>query len=264
MNHSKSGSATLDIAEIDNRHCRLYTDEARDYDRNRFSFRRGRLYHLRQAQTILELLAPLQEKRILDVATGTGRIALALGQAGACVIGCDLTYGMLQAAQDKCHGVQGQTGTWVNANGRILPFSDHSFDIVTSVRFLHLLPPAHWPWFLDEMHRVLKPEGTLLLELFNPFYGGLLSLGRQLRSRMRGTPGEQYVWPWELADKLRGFNIVRIIPFWLPGMGLLSHERSFIFRQVGRLSACPGLKWVAGPFLVLANPLPTSAVTLDK
>jgi len=242
--------------ELDRDHQRLYTAEAELYDTRRFSFKRGRLYHVLELQMILERLAPLEGKRILDVATGTGRISLGMQAAGADVVGADLTCAMLVTARAR-QRQQGLTGpAWVNSNGRALAFPDRTFDIVTCVRFLHLLPVPNWACFLAEMRLLLKPEGLLMLELFNPLYGGPLSPVRQIYRRAMGQPGERYVWPWQLGRALRGFHIESVSSFWLPGMGLVGDERSAWFYSVGRACSRTPLKWLAGPFLVLARPEP--------
>ena len=239
---------------LDRDHQRLYAAEAGLYDAHRFSFRRGRLYHALELQMILDRLAPLDGKRVLVVATGTGRIALGLSAAGARVVGADLTCAMLDAARAKQRQEDLAGPVWVNTNGRALAFPDHAFDIVTCVRFLHLLPVPDWAGFLDEMRRVLKPGGLLMLELFNPMYGGPLSPLRQLSRRARGQPGERCVWPWQLTRTLRGYHIESVSSFWLPGMGLVGDERSALFYSAGRWCGRSPLKWLAGPFLVLARP----------
>ncbi len=239
--------------DLDSRHRFLYSREASLYDEHRFSFKRGRLYHALEVQTILDVLGPLNQRRVLDLATGTGRIAIELQKAGAKVVGADLTYEMMQAANRKVEGNSVTTPSWINANGRLLPFANESFDVAMSIRFLHLLPPSSWTVFLGEMHRVLRDDGLLLVELFNPLYGGLLSLVRQARSRVRRVPGEQYVWPWQIGKALVPFELQSTTPFWLPGMGILGDEKSGLFHRAGRLCATPPLKWFAGPFLVLAR-----------
>ncbi len=239
---------------LDRQFRELYAQEASQYDAHRFSFKRGQLFQWMEVQTILNLLSPLESKSVLDVASGTGRIALELQRAGARVVGADLTYQMLEAARAKVERTPIDSPVWVNANGRLLPFADHSFDAVISIRFLHLHPPSSWNMFFDEMHRVLKNDGLLLVELFNPLYGGILSLGRQAWQRIHGLPGEQYVWFWQIGKTLGGFSVKSITPFWLPGMGVVGRVESARFRRVGRLCARVPFRWIAGPYLVIAQP----------
>jgi len=58
-----------------------------------------------------------------------------------------------------------ETGAFVNANSEILPFKDNSFDFITSrYTFEHLKSPEI---VLDEIHRVLRPGGTFVMQTTN-------------------------------------------------------------------------------------------------
>ncbi len=108
--------------------------------------------------------------RVLDVATGTGDLAIALAKAipDASVIGIDLSEGMLAEARRKVEeaGLQGRV-TLMPGDCLSLPFEDASIDVVTvafGVRNFENLERG-----LTEMHRVLRPGGTLIvLELSVP------------------------------------------------------------------------------------------------
>ena len=100
------------------------------------------------------------DQRVLDVATGTGGVALAIRAAtGANVVGLDLTKRMLDQArakldhrgEDRVHLVQGRAES--------LPFADASFDAVT---FTYLLRYVDDPALtLAELARVLRPGGSM-------------------------------------------------------------------------------------------------------
>lgn len=94
---------------------------------------------------------------ILDLATGSGDLALALERAcpAAQVIGADFCEPMLQRAREK-----GLRHTLL-ADALHLPFADCSFDAVT-VGF-GLRNMESWPAALQEMCRVLNPTGHLLV-----------------------------------------------------------------------------------------------------
>src|ERR687894_1987268 len=57
--------------------------------------------------------------RALDVATGTGDLAVALARRGAEVVGSDFSEGMLARAREKSSGVR-----WEQANALALPYAD--------------------------------------------------------------------------------------------------------------------------------------------
>jgi demethylmenaquinone methyltransferase/2-methoxy-6-polyprenyl-1,4-benzoquinol methylase len=98
-----------------------------------------------------------QPRSILDLATGSGDLALAMQKAmpRAQIVGADFCLPMLQVAARK--GLR----PLVVADGTRLPFSDTSFDAVTVAFGLRNM--ESWPGALREMSRVLVPGGHLLI-----------------------------------------------------------------------------------------------------
>jgi SAM-dependent methyltransferase len=66
-------------------------------------------------------------ERWLDVATGTGEVAVRAGRAGADVTGLDIAPRLLEQARAKSSDVD-----WVEGDAQALPFPDGSFDVVSS------------------------------------------------------------------------------------------------------------------------------------
>jgi demethylmenaquinone methyltransferase/2-methoxy-6-polyprenyl-1,4-benzoquinol methylase len=95
--------------------------------------------------------------RILDLASGSGDLALALNRAcpGTTLIAADFCEPMLRKAQEK--GVR----ALVAADGLRLPFPDNSFDALTIAFGLRNM--SSWPTALAEFQRVLRPGGRLLI-----------------------------------------------------------------------------------------------------
>lgn len=107
--------------------------------------------------------------RVLDVACGSGEpaisIASLLNGTGE-VIGIDLAQAALQTAIDRAAQRQLTNVRFQPADAHELPFSDSSFDRVTSrlgIMFFSDLPRA-----LHEMYRVLKPGGRIVLLAWGP------------------------------------------------------------------------------------------------
>jgi demethylmenaquinone methyltransferase/2-methoxy-6-polyprenyl-1,4-benzoquinol methylase len=110
-----------------------------------------------------------EPKRILDVATGTAGVALALARrTGADVSGIDISESMLARGRDRVLAA-GLDDRVKLQSGRAeeLPFADASFDAVS---FTYLLRYVHDPAeTLVELARVLRPGGVLAsLDFFVP------------------------------------------------------------------------------------------------
>jgi ubiquinone/menaquinone biosynthesis C-methylase UbiE len=114
------------------------------------------------ARPLMHRLHDVEFPLVLDVATGTGRVPVALLQEGFSgqLIGLDLSWGMLARARSNLlpHRDQVQL-LWQDASQ--LPFDDGSFHAVTCLESLEFFPsPVE---ALSEMARVLAPGGVLLL-----------------------------------------------------------------------------------------------------
>ncbi len=98
-----------------------------------------------------------QPARILDLATGSGDLALSLRAAcpAAQVVGADFCLPMLLVAQRK------KLGNLVVADGMALSFADGAFDVLTVAFGLRNM--ESWPGALAEMGRVIRPGGHLLV-----------------------------------------------------------------------------------------------------
>ena len=98
-----------------------------------------------------------QPARILDLATGSGDLALTIRAAcpGSFLVGADFCHPMLLRAQRK--GLD----RLVTADGLHLPFADASFDALTIAFGLRNM--ESWPRGLGEMRRVLRPGGHVLI-----------------------------------------------------------------------------------------------------
>ena len=95
--------------------------------------------------------------RILDLATGSGDLALTIRAAcpDALLVGADFCHPMLQVAQRK--GLP----ALITADGLRLPFADATFDALTIAFGLRNM--ESYPDALAEMHRVLRPGGHVLI-----------------------------------------------------------------------------------------------------
>jgi demethylmenaquinone methyltransferase / 2-methoxy-6-polyprenyl-1,4-benzoquinol methylase len=102
--------------------------------------------------------------RAIDLCCGTGDISFALAKRGAETTGLDFSAQMLEVAAQR----KNQTGknvssapTFIQGDAQQLPFAENSFDAVTVGYGLRNL--TSWERGLDEMHRVAKPGGRLIV-----------------------------------------------------------------------------------------------------
>ncbi len=112
---------------------------------------------------LAERLAGIAHPRILDVATGTGRLPLALFQQpdfSGEIVALDSSAGMLKEAESKLAAWRERV-TLLRHDATALPFPDASFNAVTCLEALEFLPLPDAA--LREMVRVLQPGGTLLI-----------------------------------------------------------------------------------------------------
>ena len=105
---------------------------------------------------------PRGTAEVVDVATGTGDLALALSAGGAKeVVGVDFAEPMLQAAVAKPAPAAGAEPVgWVVADAMALPFADARFDACTVAFGLRNMPD--YQAALVEMTRILRPGGRLV------------------------------------------------------------------------------------------------------
>ena len=174
--------------------------------------------------------------RVLDLAAGTGTSSVSFAEAGADVVACDFSLGMLTSGKERLNGAGGLPGGGASPGGRVafaagdavrLPFKDGAFDAVTisfGLRNVHGTRDA-----LAEMRRVTRPGGRLVVCEFSEITIGPLdmlyrryltgALPAIARRAARNPAAYEYLaesindWPAqrELADVIRaaGWSSVR-------------------------------------------------------
>ena len=116
----------------------------------------------------VKMLAKSSPKTILDIATGTGDLALLLHRKlhPEKIVGLDLSEGMLKIAREKA-AKAGADIEFEQGDSLAMRFEDDSFDAITvayGVRNFEHLEQGY-----REMHRVLRPGGVLVvIELATP------------------------------------------------------------------------------------------------
>ncbi len=108
-------------------------------------------------------LAPGQ--RVLDVACGTGVVAVTAARRGAMASGLDLSPVLIERAR-KNAGIAGVDIDFVEGDAEALPYPDAAFDVVLS-QFGHIFAPRP-AVAVKEMLRVLKPGGRIAFSTWPP------------------------------------------------------------------------------------------------
>jgi ubiquinone/menaquinone biosynthesis C-methylase UbiE len=110
-------------------------------------------------RAILAALGHVDRPRVLDLGAGTGRFGWPFVTAGDDYIGADLSSGMLRTFSKR---YVGRRLPWlVQADGRALPFPAVCFDVVMLIAVFGDAPD--WKLMVDEVRRVLRPGGAIVL-----------------------------------------------------------------------------------------------------
>jgi SAM-dependent methyltransferase len=118
---------------------------------------------------------------VLDVACGTGVVAITAGRLGAKAHGLDLSPALLERARQNAT-ITGVDIEFIEGDAEALPYADASFDVVLS-QFGHIFAPRP-EVALREMLRVLKPGGRIAFSAWPPE----LFTGRQFELIARYMP----------------------------------------------------------------------------
>jgi SAM-dependent methyltransferase len=229
-------------------HDHRFTDEVRQPTDRFYEVDSG---NWRYRTLVHELIVP--DARVLEYGCGTGSQSFELTDAGASVVGIDVSgVGIAQAAATaRATGRQDVRFTQMDAER--LAFASSTFDVVCGSAILHHLDLRH---ALDEVHRVLRRGGSGVF--FEPLgTNPLINLYRRRTPDMR-TPDEHPLLPADFAQMgerfasvtveyhnflaLVGVVLRRIPRIGQPLVGLLQRGDRALFDRFPRSRA---LAWVA-------------------
>jgi demethylmenaquinone methyltransferase/2-methoxy-6-polyprenyl-1,4-benzoquinol methylase len=132
----------------------MFDDVAARYDITNDVLSAGQTRRWRSA--VVRAIDPQPGQRILDVAAGTGTSSRPFADAGAFVVACDFSLGMLHVGQQRQPKV-----SFVAGDALALPYAADSFDAVTiSFGLRNVADPGV---ALEEMRRVVRPGGRLVV-----------------------------------------------------------------------------------------------------
>jgi SAM-dependent methyltransferase len=167
-------------------------------------------------------------KRILETGSGSGLVSLELAKRGADIYLLDL-YAEALSYSSSAFGREGQSGTSVQASILDMPFTDSYFDITWSGGVIEHFEAPDQVRILDEMLRVTRPEGKVIV--IAPWAGA----GTYLRAKLH-------------ADRRRAWQPGYEVPIaTLKDVAEQSTGRLVREYQTGRLAELHFLKYYFGP-----------------
>ncbi len=141
-------------------------------------------------------------QKVLDVGCGNGRMMQLLSDKQLDYVGCDISSQLINIAKYKCQQYNFKTADFQVADIRKLPWPDQTFDVLLAVAVLHHLPHPENRWqALQEMYRVLKPGGLLLMNNWY-FWNNYANKKYQIKKQMlvnwlRGLEKQALLIPWK-------------------------------------------------------------------
>jgi len=187
-------------------------DEVKRYNRAKVSVDSGEIelwdgvifpnmIRRREKEIILDFVASVNPRTILDFGCGGGWLSKVLSAKGYHIVGIDISTSLIKTATKVAPDSLG----FLIGDCMKLPFRNSTFDLIVGVGILHHLDLDK---ALAECHRVLKKNGSILFlepNALNP----VMAVGRKLVRVDICTEGEKPFVPWHLKDKMikAGFKI---------------------------------------------------------
>ena len=142
------------------------------------------------AEVLLDAVAPPPGARLLDVACGTGNVALAAAARGALATGVDASPDLVGLARGRA-AAAGARGEFLVGDAGALPVPDGAFDATVSCFGVIFAPdPAR---AAAEMARATRPGGTIALTAWLAS-GAIWEAGRALRAALPAGDGPSPRW----------------------------------------------------------------------
>jgi SAM-dependent methyltransferase len=145
-------------------------------------------YTARGAEAFVERLAIAPGMRVLDVACGTGNLAIPAARSGAAVTGLDIAPNLLEQARGRA-AEAGLTVTFEEGDAEQLPYPDDHFDVVMTMFGAMFAPRPDR--VAAELLRVCRPGGRVAMANWTP--AGFV--GRTFATAARHAPPPDGIAP---------------------------------------------------------------------
>lgn len=202
-------------------------------------------------EEILKVQTLTVPSKILDLGCGGGTYVRYLASLGHKVVGIDYSINSLKraSAADK-----DQSGIYLGGEAYNLPFYKESFELVVSIGVLQALDNPERA--LDEMVRVLEPNGVLVVEFLNAFE--LIALSKAVTERLTGKSPRLHTYsPYLISRWLKECSLkdIRRVGVYLQPRSLSWIGRIFEYKgAIQVIDRIPGLSLAcAHAFLLIGR-----------
>jgi SAM-dependent methyltransferase len=154
------------------------------------------------AEALIEAVEPRPGARVLDVATGTGHVAIAAARRFGDVVGIDYVPALVATARRRA-AAEGLAVDFREADAEALPFPDASFDAVLSA--IGVMFTSDHARAAAELVRVCRPGGRVALANWTPsgFVGRMLAtVGRHVAPPAGALPPTRWGDPETMRELL--------------------------------------------------------------
>lgn len=219
-----------------------------DYDR----FARATVWPL--GPVLVQACGIKQGQRVLDVAAGTGNVAIRAAMAGASVVASDLTPEHFEAGR-RAAAAAAATVEWIEGDAEALPFDDGAFDVVTSC--LGAMFAGNHRAVAAELVRVCRPGGVIGMINFTPDgIGG--EFFAFLAPYAPAPPGPDLPVAWGQEEHVRGL-------FGTAVSDLTMTRQTYVERAASGEEYCTLFRETFGPLIAIRDSLaPARRAELDR
>jgi SAM-dependent methyltransferase len=151
-------------------------------------------------QTALELTAPRDGERILDLGCGRGELCCAIARAGALSLGADFSFDALAMARETAAKL-GVTVLLVRCRAEALPFRSGALDGILATDIVEHLPDPDLRRTVTEVHDALRPGGRFVVHTAPT--REFMAVGQHLKRFIQKVKGEPVAPVLTLESELR-------------------------------------------------------------
>ena len=156
-------------------------------------------YYTDGAQAFVNRLNLEPGTKVLDVACGTGNVALPAARAGAVVTGVDIAPNLVEQARENARS-EGLNAKFEEGDAEALPYDDASFDVVATMFGAMFAPRPEL--VAAELKRVCRPGGTIAMANWTPT-GFIGKMFKTVSSHVPPPPGMSPPVFWGVEETVR-------------------------------------------------------------